>query len=50
MQTLIYIISMEFLLLRHSHLSWPNNPRGKEQGETAAFAGYPPNVSEILRL
>ena len=42
MQTLIYVISMEFLLLRRRRLSWRNAPSGKERGETAVFAGYDP--------
>ena len=33
MQTLIYVISMEFLSLRRRRLSWRNAPSGKERGK-----------------
>ena len=42
MQTLIYVISMEFLSLRRRRLSWRNTPSDKERGETAVLAGYDP--------
>ena len=42
MQTLIYVINMEFLSLRRRRLSWRNTPSGKERRETAVFAGYDP--------
>ena len=38
--TLIYIISMQFLLLSGRHSSAQNVLSSKEQGETAVFAGY----------
>ena len=37
---LIYVIGMEFLLLRRRHSSVQNVPSGEERGETAVFAGY----------
>ena len=40
MQTLINVISVEFLLLSCRPSFWQNVPSGKEQGETAVFAGY----------
>ena len=40
MQTLINVISVEFLLLSCRPSSWQNFPSGKEQGEMAVFAGY----------
>ena len=39
-QTLIYIISMEFLLLRNRCPSWHHVPWGEEEGEMAVFAVY----------
>ena len=39
MQTLINVISVEFLLLSRRPSSWQNVPSGKEQGETPVFAG-----------
>ena len=38
-ETLIYVISMKFLSLRREPFSWRYVPSGKEQGETAVFAG-----------
>ena len=38
--TLIYVISMEFPLLRHRCPSWSNIPSGEEWGEMAVFAGF----------
>ena len=40
MKTLIYVISMEFLLLRNRCPSWHHVPWGEEQGEMAVFAVY----------
>ena len=40
MQTLIYVISMEFPLLRNRCPSWHHIPCGEEQGEMAVFAVY----------
>ena len=39
MQTLIYVISMEFLSLRRRRSSAQNVPSGEERGETAVIAG-----------
>ena len=47
--TLIYVISMGFLLLRRRRPSWRNVANGKEQGEMAVFAGYAPTGSPINR-
>ena len=38
MQTLIYVISMEFLSLSRRLSSWQNVPSGEEKGETAVLA------------
>ena len=40
MQTLICVISMEFLPLSHRRSSARNVPSGEERGETDVFAGY----------
>ena len=40
MKTLIYVISMEFLLLRNRCPSWHHVPCGEERGEMAVFAVY----------
>lgn len=32
-QTMIYVISMDYFLLRHRRLSWQNVPSGNEWGE-----------------
>ena len=42
MQTLIYVISMEFLSLRRKRLSWRNASSGNERGKTAVLASYDP--------
>ena len=47
-QTLIYVISMEFLSLSRRRSSARNVPSG-EQGETDVFAGYKSNTLEIRR-
>ena len=39
MQILIYVISMEFLSLRHQRPSWRKAPSGEKQGKTAVFSG-----------
>lgn len=39
MEMLIYVISMEFLTLRHRRSSLQNVPSGEEEGEVAVFAG-----------
>ena len=52
-QTLIYVISMEFLLLRCICFSQQNVPSSEEQGETAAFAGqlhYPDRRIGVFTL
>ena len=41
MTTLIYVISMEFLLLSRRRSSARNVSSGVERGKTAVFAGYP---------
>jgi len=38
-ETLIYVVSMEFLSLTRRRFSWRYVPSGKEPGETAVFAG-----------
>ena len=40
MQTLIYVISMEFLWLSRKRSSSQNVPSGKEPRETADLKGY----------
>ena len=45
-QTLIYVISMEFLSLSRRRSSARNVPSG-ERGETDVFAGYKSNTLEI---
>ena len=39
METLIYVISMEFLSLSRRRSAWRNVPSGEEQEETVVFAG-----------
>ena len=49
-QTLIYVISMEFLSLSRKRSSARNVSSGEERGETAVFAGYHSFTSGTVQI